>query len=440
MLNSSIQLISTDRDSPSKRTHSIRLRKRFANFQIPKCRTCEVFVGNSTAPLFGNRRVWHRPRQPPRFWIVFAFKRGLNCNTMASEVPSSSSSEIQAAAAAAAAAESEASVAQQNWELVNEIKPVDQIYRYNAEDQRIIRNTRPWTRDPHYFKDVKISALALLKMVIHARSGGNLEIMGLMQGKIEDRSMIVMDSFALPVEGTETRVNAQAQAYEYMTTFTEACQEVGREDLVIGWYHSHPGYGCWLSGIDVSTQSLNQQFQEPFVAVVIDPVRTISAGKVDIGAFRTYPRGFQPSDEAPSEYQSVPLNKIEDFGVHCKQYYSLEVSYFKSSLDTKMLEALWNTYWVNTLASNALLSNSAYMSSQIVDLSKKLNQVNRKNLTSDKLSKCVKDGAKVGHEIMHGLMCHALKNALFAAKGVDGVDNLVEMAENQNGADVSMEE
>ncbi|TKR81243.1 hypothetical protein L596_015148 [Steinernema carpocapsae] len=359
---------------------------------------------------------------------------------MASEVPSSSSSEIQAAAAAAAAAESEASVAQQNWELVNEIKPVDQIYRYNAEDQRIIRNTRPWTRDPHYFKDVKISALALLKMVIHARSGGNLEIMGLMQGKIEDRSMIVMDSFALPVEGTETRVNAQAQAYEYMTTFTEACQEVGREDLVIGWYHSHPGYGCWLSGIDVSTQSLNQQFQEPFVAVVIDPVRTISAGKVDIGAFRTYPRGFQPSDEAPSEYQSVPLNKIEDFGVHCKQYYSLEVSYFKSSLDTKMLEALWNTYWVNTLASNALLSNSAYMSSQIVDLSKKLNQVNRKNLTSDKLSKCVKDGAKVGHEIMHGLMCHALKNALFAAKGVDGVDNLVEMAENQNGADVSMEE
>jgi hypothetical protein len=22
----------------------------------------------------------------------------------------------------------------------------------------------------------------------------------------------------------------------------------------VGWYHSHPGYGCWLSGIDVGTQ------------------------------------------------------------------------------------------------------------------------------------------------------------------------------------------
>jgi COP9 signalosome complex subunit 5 len=85
--------------------------------------------------------------------------------------------------------------------------------------------------------------------------------------------------------------------------------QVGRLENAIGWYHSHPGYGCWLSGIDVHTQLLNQQFQEPFVAIVvstdidklslfllytlhlqIDPVRTISAGKVNLGAFRTYPK------------------------------------------------------------------------------------------------------------------------------------------------------
>lgn len=87
----------------------------------------------------------------------------------------------------------------------------------------------------------------------------------------------------------------------------------------MGWYHSHPGYGCWLSGIDVSTQMLNQQFQEPFLAVVIDPTRTVSAGKVEIGAFRTYPEGYKPADDPISEYQTIPLNKIEDFGVHCKQ-------------------------------------------------------------------------------------------------------------------------
>ena len=37
---------------------------------------------------------------------------------------------------------------------------------------------------------------------------------------------VVMDSFALPVEGTETRVNAQAQAYEYMTAYIEAAKQV----------------------------------------------------------------------------------------------------------------------------------------------------------------------------------------------------------------------
>jgi COP9 signalosome complex subunit 5 len=38
---------------------------------------------------------------------------------------------------------------------------------------------------------------------MHARSGGSLEVMGLMQGKIQGDTMIVMDSFALPVEGTQ---------------------------------------------------------------------------------------------------------------------------------------------------------------------------------------------------------------------------------------------
>lgn len=66
---------------------------------------------------------------------------------------------------------------------------------------------------------------------------------------------------------------------------------------------------------------LNQQYQEPFLAVVIDPTRTVSAGKVEIGAFRTYPEGYKPPDEPVSEYQTIPLNKIEDFGVHCKQVF-----------------------------------------------------------------------------------------------------------------------
>ncbi|VDO39224.1 unnamed protein product, partial [Onchocerca flexuosa] len=192
---------------------------------------------------------------------------------------------------------------------------------------------------------------------------------------------------------------------------------------VVGWYHSHPGYGCWLSGIDVSTQALNQQFQEPFVAIVVDPIRTMSAGKVDLGAFRTYPKGYKPPDEVPSEYQSIPLNKVEDFGVHCKQYYPLEVSYFKSALDARLLDSLWNTYWVSTLSSNSLITNSSYITSQINDLAQKLQNVIKcksiqgprpvDSTVTEKLSKIIKDTKKVNCEVTHGMMIQMVKNALF---------------------------
>ena len=38
--------------------------------------------------------------------------------------------------------------------------------------------------------------------------------------------MIIMDSFALPVQGTETRVNAGNEAIEYMSQYTEGSERV----------------------------------------------------------------------------------------------------------------------------------------------------------------------------------------------------------------------
>lgn len=102
----------------------------------------------------------------------------------------------------------------------------DQIFYYDDAAQAKFQQEKPWTQDPHYFKRVKISALALLKMVVHARSGGTIEVMGLMQGKTDGDAIIVMDAFALPVEGTETRVNAQADAYEYMVEYSQTNKQV----------------------------------------------------------------------------------------------------------------------------------------------------------------------------------------------------------------------
>ena len=50
--------------------------------------------------------------------------------------------------------------------------------------------------------------------------------------------MVVMDSFALPVEGTETRVNAHEQAYEYMTAYMESANRVSSIVIFLLTYNS----------------------------------------------------------------------------------------------------------------------------------------------------------------------------------------------------------
>ncbi|KAJ3055692.1 COP9 signalosome complex subunit 5 [Rhizophlyctis rosea] len=325
--------------------------------------------------------------------------------------------------------------AQKRFEMENQIKTDDNLYFYDDKEQKEINNVKPWKENPNHFKKVRMSAVALIKMVMHARSGGNIEVMGLMQGKVIGDTMIVMDSFALPVEGTETRVNAAQEGYEYMVQYMEKAKEVGRLENAIGWYHSHPGYGCWLSGIDVATQMLNQKYQEPWLAVVIDPTRTVSAGKVEIGAFRTYPEGYKPAETAPSEYQTIPLSKIEDFGVHANSYYQLDISFFKSVLDNELLEKLWHKYWVNTLSSSSLVTNREYIARQISDLGEKIEQADvalnassmrgsgglffgaqqeaKKKDGDGPLAKVARDSSKITVEAAHGLMAQVLKNALF---------------------------
>jgi COP9 signalosome complex subunit 5 len=295
--------------------------------------------------------------------------------------------------------------------------------------------------------------------------------MGIMQGKVVGNSLVIMDSFPLPVQGTETRVNAADSANEFMVQYVTSSDRAKRFENSIGWYHSHPGYGCWLSGIDVTTQMNNQQFQDPFVAVVIYSNRTISAGKVDIGAFRTYPANYTPPSASTSEYQSIPLSKIEDFGVHANQYYQLDVQIFTSTLDKELLGALWNKYWVSTLGQSPLISNRAYAASQLGDLHEKLVKARSsvgstratvptiamkeepvkdkevKDKTSlkaegedkkkddNQLARTVKDSTKIAAEAQHGLIAQVIKDVIFSLRpgaseemsAAKRVDDAVEM-------------
>ena len=291
-------------------------------------------------------------------------------------------------------------------------------------------------------------------MVMHTRSGGDIEVMGLMLGYAEHETFVVTDALRLPVEGTETRVNAQDEANEYMVNYLDRSRQAGQLENAVGWYHSHPGYGCWLSGIDVSTQHAQQMYTDPFVAVVIDPHRTISAGKVEIGAFRTYPEGYKPEgqDSIADGNAAVPMAKAADFGAHADRYYPLEVSHYKSSLDSKLLEALWNKYWVQTLSSSPLFTNRDYVTAQINDLAGKTKQAQdslkqRSGIGpigprakgkggDEQMAKIVKTAEKIANEEKMGLMAAMVKEKVFANAAAE-VAQAARVAE-VNGVDTQM--
>ncbi|GME81443.1 unnamed protein product [Ambrosiozyma monospora] len=246
-----------------------------------------------------------------------------------------------------------ASKASQFYTLAQEQHEKEQKQAKNAVSSKL---DKPWRKDPHHFKTVHISLQAFLKMSIHARAGGQLEIMGMLTGTTSGSDMIIMDCYPLPVHGTESRVNPITDAYPFMLSYLSQQQQFGyRKENIIGWYHSHPGFGCWLSGIDVDTQSMNQGFQDPYVALVVDPEKSIRQGFVEIGAFRTYYEDNMPTSSDTGNGKSlgnvggISSKKLQDFGHHANRYYSLGIKIFKSEQDEKILSLLDSKFWYSGL-------------------------------------------------------------------------------------------
>ncbi|PIC43680.1 hypothetical protein B9Z55_004327 [Caenorhabditis nigoni] len=132
---------------------------------------------------------------------------------------------------------------------------------------------------------VYISSLALLKMLKHGRAGVPMEVMGLMLGEfVDDYIVNVIDVFAMPQSGAGVSVEAVDPVFQ--AKMLDMLKQTGRPEMVVGWYHSHPGFGCWLSGVDINTQQSFEALSERAVAVVVDPIQSVK-GKVVIDAFRT---------------------------------------------------------------------------------------------------------------------------------------------------------
>lgn len=169
------------------------------------------------------------------------------------------------------------------------------------------------------------------------------EVMGLMLGDFVDEYTVkVVDVFAMPQRGTSMTVEAVDPVFQQQ--MMEMLRQTGRPEAVVGWYHSHPGWGCWLSGVDVNTQQSFEQLNARSVAVVVDPVISVK-GKVVIDAFRCIPRQMAMMGITPRQTTSLlghlkkPTIQALMHGLN-RHYYSMVISFRMNALETKMLKNL----------------------------------------------------------------------------------------------------
>lgn len=199
---------------------------------------------------------------------------------------------------------------------------------------------------------VYISSLALLKMLRHGRAGVPMEVMGLMLGEfVDDFTVRVVDVFAMPQSGTGVSVEAVDPVFQMK--MMDMLRQTGRPESVVGWYHSHPGFGCWLSSVDIQTQQSFEQLTPRAVAVVVDPIQSVK-GKVVIDAFRLInPQSLMLGQEPRQSTSNLGhLNKpsiqalIHGLNRH---YYSIGINYRKTALEENMLMNLHKHVWTEAL-------------------------------------------------------------------------------------------
>jgi len=201
-------------------------------------------------------------------------------------------------------------------------------------------------------EQVYISSLALLKMLKHGRAGVPMEVMGLMLGEfIDDYKITVVDVFSMPQSGNSVSVEAVDPVFQ--TKMLDMLKQTGRPEMVVGWYHSHPGFGCWFSGTDVNTQQSFEQLNPRAVGVVVDPIQSVK-GKVVIDCFRCISQQTMMLGQEPRQTTSNigHLNKPSIvFLIHGgnRHYYSIALNYRKNDLEQKMLLNLGRKQWQDGL-------------------------------------------------------------------------------------------
>ena len=146
-----------------------------------------------------------------------------------------------------------------------------------APELRIAGRRRPVGHPTNAACDILINESAFRDAQRHSLTSLNREVAGMLVGprpeEKKDGRWIVHVSDAIVAKHTEMRgasVTYTPESWRYIHDVL-AEKYPNEEAVIVGWYHTHPGFGIFLSGMDLF---IHQNFfiQPWHIALVLDPV------------------------------------------------------------------------------------------------------------------------------------------------------------------------
>ncbi|MHA2223631.1 MAG: Mov34/MPN/PAD-1 family protein [Candidatus Hodarchaeales archaeon] len=122
------------------------------------------------------------------------------------------------------------------------------------------------------------------------------EAIGLLGGKEIRKNEIIISKILFVSEGDEVSVSFSDDDF---SAFEEILE---KDSYCLGWWHSHPGYGLFLSNTDISTHIYSFQLHNNLsVALVVDPTKI----ELNNRAIFKFYQVIGEQDQIPFHYKEI---------------------------------------------------------------------------------------------------------------------------------------
>jgi COP9 signalosome complex subunit 5 len=162
-----------------------------------------------------------------------------------------------------------------------------------------------------------------------------------------------------------------------------------------------------MSEIDVRTQRLNQSGYHSFVALVIDPNNTVTSGKVQLGAYRTFP------EDPKRDLEPVSPDLILKYGSAAHKYYELDIVYFKSPVDTAVLSDITTRSYGQAISCSPLQLNAEYVGRKVREVADGIAKLGTAQERPNELETLIKTVQRVNEDRRTGLWVERMTRAAF---------------------------